>query len=142
MRMIVRRLSVVIALVVCLVGPAVSMLGCATAPPAGTYSAQGTKAYNSVQMLKDLTALSETAKNLNATSGKLHLKDLDTRYVLDFVASAGSAIQSYGQNGSNLAVVSRGFSALVQSLSTDAKQNANLSKALAIVAAFVNTLPQ
>jgi hypothetical protein len=78
--------------------------GCAalSAPPAGTYSTAGLKAFNADQLLKDITALSETAVNLNATTGPLHLKDRDTALVRDFALSAGAGLVAYG-NGSGLA---------------------------------------
>ena len=116
--------------------------GCAGNPPPGTYSAQGQRTFNAVQFVTDLQALSQTAMNLNATTGKLHLTDRDTQYVRDFALSAASAAQTYATTGSNYGVITRGFSALTQSLSTDAKQNSTLAKVLAIVAVTVNSLPQ
>lgn len=120
----------------------ISTSSCAGNPPPGTYSTQGTRAYNAVQLLKDINAMSQTAINLNAQQGKLHLTDLDTSYVRSFALSAATSLNAYGTTpATNLGVVARGFQSLTQSLSASAKANSTFAKVLAIVAAGVNSLP-
>lgn len=124
-----------IVLVLCLA----SITGCASAPP--SYSAQGAKAFNADQLLKDINALSETARNLNATTGKLHLSDRDTAYVRDFSLSAGAAILAYGQGSGKLGIVVTAYHNLQGQLSTDAKANDRLRFVLGVVDAALANIP-
>jgi len=119
-------------------------VACATVqpqPPAGTYSAQGLKAFNADQFIKDLTALSQTAINLNATSGKEHLSDVDTGYVRDFALTAGAAAQSYGAGNGTIGIIQTAYNTLLTRLSADAKINGTLATAIAVITAAVNALP-
>jgi hypothetical protein len=72
-------------------------------PPPGTYTPAVTRTYNADQFMKDLNALSQTARNLNATKGKEHLSDLDTQYVKDFTLAAGAGLLAYGQGATTIA---------------------------------------
>jgi hypothetical protein len=121
---------------------ACTMPGCASAPPAGTYSTVGLKAFNADALLKDVTALSETAINLNATSGPLHLKDRDTAIVRDFALSAGAGLVAYADGKGSLAVVVAAFDELTRKLSAEASLNDKLRFILALVADNIHRIPQ
>jgi len=132
------RLPVV--LLACVLGGAAFTLpACASAPP--SYSDAGRKAFNADELMKDITALSQVAKNLNATSGKLHLKDSDTALVRDFALSAGAGLLAYGQGQGTLAVVVTAYQQLAAHLSTEAKVNPSFKAALALVDAAIRTIP-
>lgn len=118
-----------------------SLPGCASAPPAGTYSSVGLKAFNAGQLLKDVTALSETAVKLNATTGSLHLSDLDTAFVRDFALSAGAGLSAYGQGVGTLAVVVAAFDELTRRLSSEAVLNDKLRFVLLLVADNIHRIP-
>lgn len=121
---------------------AVSTPGCAaTQPPAGTYSATGLKAFNADQLLKDIEALSETARNLNAATGQLHLKDVDTALVRDFALSAGAGLQAYANGNGTLAVVVTAYHELSAKLSTEAKLNDKLRFVLGVIDSAVANIP-
>jgi hypothetical protein len=109
-------------------------------PPPSIVTPAGQRAYTADQLVKDLTALSQTAINLNATTGREHLSDQDTRYVRDFALSAGAAATSYARGQGTLQVVILGVQTLMVQLSADAKTNPTFSKALVIVSAGVNAL--
>lgn len=110
-----------------------STLGCASAPPAGTYSDTGLKTFNADQVMKDVQALSETAINLNATTGKTHLSDRDTALIRDFALSAGAGLQSYASGSGTLSIVATSYHQLIAKLSTDAKLNDNIRFTLALI---------
>lgn len=135
--------SVPIVMIAALLGlAAFTMPSCAaTRPPAGTYSTAGLKAFDADQLLKDITALSETAVNLNATSGPLHLKDRDTALVRDFALSAGAGLVSYGNGSGSLAIVVSAFDDLSRSLSAEAALNDKLRFVLALVADNIHRIP-
>lgn len=121
---------------------AFTMPNCASAPPAGTYSTAGLKAFNADQLLKDVTALSETAINLNATTGSLHLKDRDTAIVRDFALSAGAGLVAYADGKGSLAVIVSAFDELTRKLSAEAALNDKLRFILALVADNIHRIPQ
>ena len=81
-----------------------TMTGCALnpQPPAGTYSAAGTKAFNADQLLKDLSAVGQTARNLNATTGTEHLTDKDTAMVRDASLIAAAGLNAWGTGATTL----------------------------------------
>lgn len=124
-----------------LTGATVTLPACASAPPAGTYTATGMKAFNADQLLKDITALSETAIKLNATTGKLHLKDSDTALIRDFALSAGAGLQSYANGSGTLAVIVSAYHELAVKLSTEAQINEPLRQVLALIAGAVDNIP-
>jgi hypothetical protein len=131
-----------LVLAVVLAGAAVSMPACAaTRPPAGTYSTAGLKAFDADEALKDITALSQTAINLNATSGKEHLTDRDTAFVRDFALSAGAGLVAYGNGSGTLAVVVAAFDELSRKLSTEASLNDKLRFVLALVSENIHRIP-
>jgi hypothetical protein len=109
-------------------------------PPAGTYSPAGTRAFNADQLLRDLQAVSQTAINLNAQTGKLHLSDADTALVRDFALSAGAALASYGTGGSTLAQIRDAYFALMRNLSVDGKQHPQLAGALMAIGIALNAV--
>lgn len=125
------------------VGPAVLLFACvlagaglpacASAPPAGTYSDTGLKTFNADQVLKNVQALSETAINLNAQTGPLHLSDRDTALVRDFALSAGAGLQSYANGSGTLVIVSKAYHELIARLSVDAKVNDQVKFYLALI---------
>lgn len=135
--------SIPMVMIAALLGlAALTMTGCAaTRPPAGTYSAAAVKAFDAGQAIKDITALSETAINLNAASGQLHLKDRDTAFVRDFALSAGAGLVAYGQGSGSLAVVVTAFDELSRKLSAEAVLNDKLRFVLALVAANIHRIP-
>lgn len=96
--------AVILAVVLggAMLGAAVFTSACASAPPAGTYSPVVTKAYNADQLVKDLIALGQTARNLNAVSGQEHLTDRDTAYIRDGSLIAGAGLYAYGQGATTL----------------------------------------
>jgi hypothetical protein len=96
----VARSASVLLLVALLAGW--TMPGCASAPPKGTYTAAGEHAWTAHQLLRDLTAVSQTAINLNATTGRLHLHDSDTALVRDFTLIAGAGLNAWGSGASTL----------------------------------------
>jgi len=124
-----------LVLVVCLA----ALPACASAPP--NYSAQGVKAFNADQLLKDIDALGQTARNLNAETGKLHLSDRDTAYIRDFSLSAGAALQAYGQGSGTLGIVITAYHHLQGQLSADAKANDKLRYILGVVDAALANIP-
>jgi hypothetical protein len=113
---------------------------CASAPP--TYSTAGQKAFNADQLLKDIDALGQTARNLNATTGTLHLSDRDTAYVRDFSVSASAGLLAYGQGQGTLAVVVAAYHNLQGQLSADAKANDKFRFVLGVVDAAIAQIPQ
>jgi hypothetical protein len=121
---------------------AFTMPSCASAPPAGTYSTAGRKAFNADQLLKDVTALSETAVNLNATSGPRHLQDRDTAIVRDFALSAGAGLVAYADGKGSLGVIVSAFDELTRKLSAEASLNDKLRFILALVADNIHRIPQ
>ena len=130
-----------------LVGSLVGLLAlagspaCVHQPPAGTYSAQGTKAFNADQILKDLQALSETAINLNATSGAEHLSDANTRIVRDLTLTTGAAVNSYGTGATTLDTIKSTYALGVNKLSTEAVLNPKLTAALGVIQRALDALP-
>lgn len=131
-------------LLACVLAGAVSFStpGCAaTRPPAGTFSSAGLKAFDADQLLKDITALSQTAVNLNATQGQLHLKDRDTAFVRDFALSAGAGLVAYGKGQGTLDVVVAAFDELSRKLSAEAALNDKLRFVLALVADNIHRIP-
>ncbi len=108
---------------------------CASAPP--NYSTAGAKAYNADQLLRDIDALGQTARNLNAETGKLHLSDRDTAYIRDFSLSASAGILAYGQGSGTLAIVVAAYHNLQGQLSADAKANDKLRFVLGVVDAAI-----
>lgn len=112
-----------------------TLVGCAKAPP--NLTPAGQKAFNADELTKDITALWETAKNLNATTGKLHLSDRDTAYIRDFSLAAGSALLAYGQGAGKLAIVATAYHNLQGQLSIDAKANDRLRFVLGVVDAAI-----
>lgn len=123
-------------------GAAFTMPGCAaTRPPAGTYTTAGLKAFDADQAIKDITALSQTAINLNAASGQLHLKDRDTALIRDFALSAGAGLVAYGKGQGTLDVVVTAFDELSRKLSTEATLNDKLRFVLALVAENIHRIP-
>lgn len=117
-----------------------SLPGCASHPPAGTYSDVGLKAFDADQLLKDVQALSQTAINLNATTGKLHLSDIDTAFVRDFALGAGAGLQAYANGNGSLSVVAVAYHTLIYRLSADAKANDNLKFILALIDSALGNL--
>jgi hypothetical protein len=71
-------------------------------PPPGTYDAAGTKAFKADQLLKDVRAAGQTARNLNAVSGAGHLSDLDTAHIRDFSLVAGAGLNAWGSGATTL----------------------------------------
>lgn len=126
-----------------LIGAAsLSMPACAaTQPPSGTYSAAGMKAFNADETMKAITALSQTAINLNAAVGKEHLKDVDTALIRDFALSAGAGLIAYGNGSGSLTVVVSAFRELSAKLSAEAALNDKLRFVLALVADNINRIP-
>lgn len=133
-----RRLVLLCALVTA----GVSTAACPPKPPAGTYSPTGTRAAAADQGLKDLTAVSQTAINLNATTGRLHLSDRDTRLVRDAVLAIGTALDQYAKGTSTAVQVRAGLDTLLPQLSVEARANATLAKVLAVLASTLQSLPQ
>lgn len=132
-----RNSSLVLALVL-----ALGSYGCASVqPPAGTYTTAGLKAFNGDETLKALTALSQTAVNLNATTGREHLTDRDTALVRDFALSAGDGVLAYSQGRGTLATVLAGFQTLTETLSREASVNEKLRFVLAIVSENLHRIP-
>lgn len=122
-------------LLVCVLGAAVSLPACATTrPPARTFSAAGVKAFDADEALKAITALSQTAININAERGRLHLSDRDTALIRDFALSAGAGLLAYGQGKGTLAIVVSAFHELTVKLSAEAVLNDQLRVVLALVA--------
>lgn len=125
-----------LALILCLsLAPA-----CASAPPA--YSDAGRKAFNADQLFKDIQALSETAINLNATTGRLHLSDRDTSFVRDFALSAGAGLVSYSNGSGSISVVVTAFDELTRRLSAQAALNDKFRFVLTLVADNIHRIPQ
>jgi len=115
-------------------------VACVHPPP--TYSTQGTRAFNADQLIQQLTALSQTAVNLNAQQGALHLGDADVRFVRDFALSAGAALNDYGSTPSGTtAAVKAALMTLQRQLSSESKLNPSFLTALNVVVAAVNALP-
>lgn len=84
----------------------VTVPGCALkAPPAGTYTSAGDRAWKADQLLKDLQAAGQTARNLNgiALPNKEHLSDKDTALVRDFSLIAGAGLNAWGSGATTLA---------------------------------------
>lgn len=135
--------SVPIVMICVLLGlAAFSAPGCAaTRPPAGTYSTAGLKAFDADETIKAITALSQTAINMNAATGKEHLKDVDTALIRDFALSAGAGLRSYGDGSGSLAVVVSAFEELSRRLSTEATLNDKLRFVLALVAENIHRIP-
>lgn len=80
--------------------------GCASArPPAGTYTQPVQHAWDATEALHALTALAQTAKNLNAQSGQLHLSDRNTAYVRDNSLLVGAFLNAYGEGATTLGAV-------------------------------------
>lgn len=92
-----------VAILVCL-GAGATLPACASAPPKGTYSTVGEHAWQADQLLKDLTAISQTAINLNAQpiGTREHLSDRDTALVRDYSLVAGAALNAYGSGATTL----------------------------------------
>ncbi len=123
-----------LALILCLsLAPA-----CASAPP--SYSDAGKKAFNADQLFKDIQALSETAINLNAATGKEHLKDRDTALVRDFALSAGAGLQSYANGNGTLAIVVQAYHQLMANLSAEAAVNDKLRFVLTLIDTNINRI--
>lgn len=121
-----------LVLILCL---SLAPIGCASAPP--NLTPVGQKAFNADQLLKDIDALGQTARNLNATTGQLHLSDRDTAYVRDFSISASAGILAYGQGAGTLAIVVTAYHNLQGQLSADAKANDKLKFVLGVVDAAI-----
>jgi hypothetical protein len=138
----VKAAGVILLACVLAAAAAFTMPSCASVPPAGTYSTAGLKAFNADQLLKDVTALSETAIRLNATSGPLHVKDRDTAIVRDFALSAGAGLVAYADGKGSLAVVVSAFDELTRKLSAEAALNDKLRYILALVADNIHRIPQ
>jgi hypothetical protein len=111
---------------------------CASAPP--SYSTAGVQAFNADQLLNDIDALGQTARNLNAQTGALHLSDRDTAYIRDFSLSASAGILAYGQGKGTLAIVVASYHNLQGQLSVDAKANDKLRYVLGVVDAVIATI--
>lgn len=135
-----RFISTGIVLLALVLGAATLPACAVTRPPPGTYTEAGLKAFDADQLLKDLTALSSTAINLNAEKGKLHLKDRDTALIRDFTLSAGAGLVAYGQGQGTLAVVVTAFRELTAKLSAEAVLNDSLRFIFALVADNINRL--
>lgn len=73
-------------------------------PPAGTYTPAVTQTYQADVLIKDLDALGQTARNLNAlpTTDKEHLSDLTTSKVRDVSLIMGAGINAYGNGATTL----------------------------------------
>jgi hypothetical protein len=112
---------------------------CATAPPAGTYTAPVQRQYDVTPLQQAILALSQTAVAMNAASGPTHLKDADTVLVRDFALSASHAVDRYAAGDGTLRAVVDGFHQLVTRLSVDAK-NATLTSALASLQVLVDQI--
>lgn len=111
-------------------------------PPAGTYSPAGQRAFDADQFLKDLTALSATAINLNAQTGRMHLSDQDTALVRAFTLAAGAALQDYGTGASPLQTVRDAYFALLRQISVDGSQHPQLAGALLAIGVALNQVHQ
>jgi hypothetical protein len=99
-----KRLSMLV-LVGCLF-----LSGCATvSPPAGTYTPAVTQTYQADQLIKDLAAIGQTARNLNATTGAEHLSDLNTSRIRDFSLIAGAGVNAWGNGATTLAAAAAGL---------------------------------
>lgn len=122
------------------IGAAAVLPACALhkQPPAGTYSAAGTKAFNADNLLRDLIAVSQTAINMNAQTGKTHLSDADTALVRDFALSAGAALNAYGTGGSTLVQVRDAYFALMRNLSVDGSTHTQLTALLMTIGVALN----
>jgi hypothetical protein len=101
--------------------------------PVTIVTPQGQAAYTADQLVLDVTALGQTAINLNAQTGALHLSVADTKLVRDFTLSAGATANTYASGQGTLATVVTGLQTLTKQLSADAKANSTLSKALSAI---------
>jgi hypothetical protein len=107
----------------------VSVVGCASAPPAGTDLRQ----FHAQQLLADVQTLSTLAQSLHTNTGTFQLSDHDAQLVQTFATSAGAGIQAYGAGKGTLAVVSAAFHDLVAGLSTEAALNDRIKFVLTLV---------
>jgi hypothetical protein len=109
-------------------------------PPAGTYSPVGTKAFQADAAITDLSAVSQTAINLNAQTGPLHLSDANTRIVRDLILTTAAALSSYGQGATTAGTVQAAWSTGLKSLGAEVTANPTLQTALAVVSAAIAAL--
>lgn len=130
-------------LVLALVGPMSVLTDSACAPKVpATYSVQSQRAANAQQLLQALTGLSQTAINLNALpSGSTgRLSDADTAVIRDVVLLvSGDPTTQYVSTGAT-AEITNGLNDLTTKLSTDARVNAPIKAALAIINTNVQLL--
>jgi hypothetical protein len=123
------------------IGIVVLMLtGAGCAHPATIVTPQGQAAYTADTLIKDLTALSQTAINLNNTDGALHLSVADTQLVKTFTLTAGATANAYAAGTGTLATVTTGLQTLITNLSASAKANSTLSKALTAIQVGLTSL--
>ena len=115
--------------------------GCATALPAGTYTAPVLAQYNATPLQQSILALSQTAVAMNAATGPTHLKDADTALVRDFALSSSAAIDAYVAGNGTLVTVRTGFDILLRGLSADAK-DVTLKASLASLQVLVDGIAQ
>ena len=114
--------------------------GVVVQPPPGTYDAATSRHYSADQLITAIDAVVQTAGNLNATTGKLHLSDLDTSIVLKSAGAMSAAVQSYATGSSTAASVRTAIDAFLGSLSVDAKQHPTLAPVLAALTAALNAM--
>jgi hypothetical protein len=78
-------------------------------PPPGTYTTAVQQTYDADQGIKALTALSQTAINLNAPAASPHLSDADLAIVGNIVLPAGALLDAWGNGATTLSAVQTGL---------------------------------
>ena len=131
-----------LALVLSLFAIVPSTSGCAPTPPPGTYTDLGLRNQKADVVLNDLLAVSKTAINLNATAGKLHLSDVDTRAVRDAALTVGAAVKSYAAGANTLQAASDALVVLNNKFSQEARVNPTLRATLLVLSQALAALPQ